>query len=372
LLGFSVAYASGSLFFLIDEVLTMSHSIQCPHCQAVLKSPTPVPPGKNVKCPQCKQFFATGEPRKEAAPAPVAPVSNDLFNEDDEMAAAIAKLEADQSAGTPPAPVPAKPAPAAAPKQDELVVTEDELIEPEEEEKPIQQKPVKKEPPPAKKKREDDDEDEKPRPKNKRYDEDEASSEKPRSRSKKTDPDDENEDEDDEPRSKKNRRDDDEDDEPRSRKKKKKKAGGSAMLLTFLLGGGVLGLLACCGCGIGSYFFFFANPMAGKWESDLGNFGKIRWDFGYFGSGNAKFTFVHPLNGQTESATAFFDYSFTRGDPATLELKVTKVEGKNNDLLNAREEKSQRFNVTFRDGNPVLTRPDRLFGDAGLVLRRPK
>src|ERR1700687_4258497 len=37
-------------------------SITCPACKAVLNSNTPVPAGKNVKCPKCGVSFTTGEP----------------------------------------------------------------------------------------------------------------------------------------------------------------------------------------------------------------------------------------------------------------------------------------------------------------------
>ncbi len=47
--------------------MEMSHSIQCVHCQAVLKSPVPVPAGKKVKCPKCNESFATPGAAPEAA-----------------------------------------------------------------------------------------------------------------------------------------------------------------------------------------------------------------------------------------------------------------------------------------------------------------
>lgn len=37
----------------------MSFSVTCVHCDAVLKSQTPVPAGKNVKCPKCAKMFTT-------------------------------------------------------------------------------------------------------------------------------------------------------------------------------------------------------------------------------------------------------------------------------------------------------------------------
>lgn len=51
-----------------------SHAVQCIHCQAVLKSPTPVPAGKKVTCPKCKQSFTTPAEAKPAVPPPEKPV----------------------------------------------------------------------------------------------------------------------------------------------------------------------------------------------------------------------------------------------------------------------------------------------------------
>ena len=136
----------------------MSYSTNCPHCKAVLKSPTPIPEGKKVKCPKCKQMFTTaaspeppaapelaapappapppqqelhddemdraiaalqgehglgGKPAPAPTPQPAAASTTDSHSEDDEMAAAIAKLEAEQTFGNKPAP--AAPPVAAAP-----------------------------------------------------------------------------------------------------------------------------------------------------------------------------------------------------------------------------------------------------------------
>ena len=100
----------------------MNHSIECVHCKAVLKSATPVPAGKKVKCPKCKQVFTTPEavpapPPEPAPPAAAAPEPAGAMNELDDMDAAIAKLEAEHTLGkkpAAPAPQPVAPAPAAA------------------------------------------------------------------------------------------------------------------------------------------------------------------------------------------------------------------------------------------------------------------
>jgi predicted Zn finger-like uncharacterized protein len=94
----------------------MSYSIQCIHCKAVLKSQMPVPAGKKVKCPRCQQMFTTGTeaaaPTLPAPPVPASGPSGALADDDDEMASAIAKLEAEQTFGKKPAPAESKPAPA--------------------------------------------------------------------------------------------------------------------------------------------------------------------------------------------------------------------------------------------------------------------
>src|SRR5690348_16180231 len=42
-----------------------SHSLNCPHCRAVLKSKQPVPPGVKVKCPKCQQPFVSPPPEED-------------------------------------------------------------------------------------------------------------------------------------------------------------------------------------------------------------------------------------------------------------------------------------------------------------------
>ncbi len=208
------------------------------------------------------------------------------------MNAAIAKLEAAQSAGKAPAPPPPKKS---IPKL-EIPDAADDLVLPEHRAEPRAKKKRRDEEddePPAKKKRrdEDEDEDDEPRAKKKRRDEDEDEvNDEPRAKKKRRD---EEEDEvDDEPRAKKKRRDEeedddeppakkkrrdeddediDDDDEPRSAGKMTKKKSGSSMLM-ILLGGALLVLFGCCGCGVGGYFLFgagFGPPdVVGRWEND--------------------------------------------------------------------------------------------------------
>lgn len=315
-----------------------SYSIQCSHCQAVLKSPVPVPGGKTVKCPRCKQSFTTPEPSKTridaktavappapasaaldddaemeaaiaklqgdagvgapppaaapqpAAPPAPAPSAADPLDDDAEMAAAIAKLQGDGGLGAPPAPPPAAKSEPAPPIPDmEIPEIDDDLVVPDEEgpaaedvaedfhmEVDEDDEAAGKQ---KKKKRAGDDED------------DEAISDKPAGKRKKGRPDDDNNDDEDEDRRAKNKKrradeDDDDDDEPRTKKKKKKKAG-SPMLLIGLIGGGLFALLLCCGLGIGGFVLFgggLGGPdVVGRWEQN--QIIKITYEFRPDGKG---------------------------------------------------------------------------------------
>ena len=204
----------------------MSYSIRCDHCKAILKSPTPVPAGKKIKCPKCKQLFTT---------PPDAPTKDDA---QETSVAAVRKQP-------PPRPK-AKPAPAAEPEE-EIPEIDDDLVVPDDE-------------PPAKKKRRDPDEedDDEPRSKN---------------RKKRAEEDDDEDAED-----------EDEDDRPRKTAKKKKKAG-RPMMLILLLGGGFVALLACIGCGVGAFIFLGGGgpDILGKWENN--DFIKITYEFRPDGTG---------------------------------------------------------------------------------------
>jgi hypothetical protein len=328
----------------------MSHSIQCTHCHATLKSSKPVPAGKQVTCPKCKQAFTTptdGPTTKFEtttsldAPPPPAPEPEPALGDDD-LDAAIAKLQAEQSAGKKPAAAPAAPPPPPKPVIPNMEIPEDEdLVDPEPEETPQVEPQAMVEPAPSKnrqntddddepraRRKRDDDEDDEPRSKRRRADDDdeprskrkrrdEEDDDEPRSKRKR---DDEEEDEDDAPRSKRKRRDrdhDDDDDDPRRVKKKVKKGGSGAMLWILLAVGGVLGLLLCCGGGVGVYFFLpGVGPMGGpnivgRWENrDI-----IQVVYEFKGNGT----------GQIEAfgTITWFDYR-QRGDK--LELTTTRVQ----------------------------------------------
>jgi len=47
-----------------------SPTLDCPHCKAVLRPANPVPAGKKVACPKCKQSFTAGGEAPAPAPAP--------------------------------------------------------------------------------------------------------------------------------------------------------------------------------------------------------------------------------------------------------------------------------------------------------------
>lgn len=46
-----------------------THKVACPRCQASLKSPKPIPPGKSLTCPRCKTAFKAGDRPSPAAAA---------------------------------------------------------------------------------------------------------------------------------------------------------------------------------------------------------------------------------------------------------------------------------------------------------------
>jgi phage FluMu protein Com len=262
------------------------YSVRCVHCQAVLKSPVPVPGGKTIKCPKCKQSFTTpadgatkvegqtalkrpaaltsangpldddaemaaaiaklqgdgglgapaASPPKPAQAASPAPTTDSL-DDDDEMAAAIAKLQGDGGLGAsapPPSAPPAKSEPAI--PDMEIPEVDDDLVVPNEDDEPTPEEDVDEdfemevvdddeEEPAAKKRRKRHKEDDATRSKKKSRRDDAEDEDKPRSK-KKSNRDDEEENED-EPRSRKKvrRSDDDEEnehEEPRSKKKSKR------------------------------------------------------------------------------------------------------------------------------------------------------
>ena len=407
----------------------------------MLKSSALVPAGKKVKCPKCGQMFTTGEPKREMPPKPAAPTppsaeslaeddemdaaiakleaeqaggkkpvapavqpapapppaafSPAFGDDDDEMAAAIAKLEADQSAGAKPAakptpavqPVAVKPQVAAEPEDFEVPEIDDDLVVPNEEEAPAKKKHDKKMNGSAskKKKRPEDDEEEleeidiideeeeKPPSKKKKRDEEEKD-EKPRSRKKKIDDSDEDEEAfSAKAQSKKKNARDEEDDEPRRGGKKKK--AGSSMGLYLAVGGGLAALFLCCCGGGGGYYFFFSNPVGGHWEpAEKAGRDKIKgeWYFGSFGKGHIKIS-GEEFNQKIELAF-HFDYTYARGNPGTLEIKITKVEGKDADFWRQGKigQDAERYNVAFDGDSMILTRVRQqdAFGGGGFTLRR--
>jgi hypothetical protein len=210
----------------------MATSFACPSCKKVLKSNTPLPLGKIIKCPACQNSFAVSANGQADGPVPVfagaAPTQS--------AAEPVKKDTALGGSGglfdmiRPPAPEsapPASPAPvfappvaaapvAALPTQSatQTMPSVDSLPELEELEE-FDDKP-------GKKGRDDDDDDDYRR-KNKKdrdRDDDEENDDRPRKKRKGRDDDDE-EDDDDRSRKKKKGRDDDDADDDRPRSKKK-------------------------------------------------------------------------------------------------------------------------------------------------------
>jgi phage FluMu protein Com len=451
----------------------MSYSISCIHCQAVLKSAAPVRAGKKVRCPKCQQLFTTPAENTEPAnaPAPItpqpalpepladddemaaaiaklegeqalgnkpsttvpkpgptpqapapAPIANADVSEEDEMAAAIAKLEGEQALGNKPAAPEPKPAPVvktapkvAAEPEEEIPEIDDDLVVPDEEE-PRSNKKVRakveavartpkrreeddseSEEPTAKKTKRRDKEEEERSPKKKKSrdinDDEEPPAKKKKSRdinddeeppAKKKKSRDEEEDEDGafsaEPPAKAKKgpvendydEDDEEADKPRRVDKKKKKAG-SPMLLILLIGGGILGLFACCGCGIGGYFLFASNPLVGKWEGDV-FIVKLEFEFNRGGTGKLSFkTADGPMLGgqkiKAEEGTVHFNYTVTGRDPMILEIDPTRVEGLQGQVMFDKKDGPKRLRATVDGDNLTLTDVNPQFGRVAIPLK---
>lgn len=217
----------------------MPYLVTCTHCASKLKSPQPVPAGRELVCPRCQTKFtlATAAPEIVDPPAPTPATPT--------MA---------------PRPQP-KPAPAVAKKNDE-----DDIPE-----------AVFDDDPPPKKRRRDEDEDERPRSKRRRDDDDEEDDLPRTKRRAKVDEDDE---EDERPRSKRRRVDDDEEDDrdpPRRaddeddddsddrgrRSKSRKKKGKKGLILALI--GGLAAMFLLCG---GAALMYFVDPF-GMFQSGI-------------------------------------------------------------------------------------------------------
>jgi hypothetical protein len=322
------------------------------------------------------------------------------------MDAAIAKLEAEQTLGKKPAAPEPKPAPvvqaapmvAAAPEE-EIPEIDDDLVVPDEEE-PVNKKKVPgkiveevskkskrredeeseaEEPRAKKKKRLEEEEVEEPKVKKKksrasdeedeeeppakikkgREEEDGAFSDKPQTTAKKSRvEDDENEEE------------DEVEEEPRRGKKKKK--AGSPMLLVLLISGGILGLFACCGCGIGGYFMFASNSLVGKWEGDLFVV-KVQFDFHRGGTGTLSFKAPDGagMGGKAEEATMHFNYKVSGSNPMILEIEPTKIDSKDGKVRFDQRDVGGRLRVTMEGDTMTLVELEPRGGVAvPLKLRR--
>ncbi|HJZ94326.1 MAG TPA: hypothetical protein VKE40_25910 [Gemmataceae bacterium] len=188
----------------------MPYVIQCPSCSTKLKSAQPVPAGRTVTCPQCKNPFTTSEAAQEVNGQPTAP--------------APSAAEALKPATAAPAPVPTRaPAPPPMPARPGKSVmgaldafTADKRSQPADSGKIRDAEIVDDEdaddrPKTRRRRDEDGDEDDRPRSRNRGRDDDDD--ERPRSRRRRE----EDEDEDERPRGRKRRDDDEEDDRPRTR-----------------------------------------------------------------------------------------------------------------------------------------------------------
>jgi hypothetical protein len=189
----------------------MPYVIQCPSCSTKLKSAQPVPAGKTVTCPQCKNPFTTAEAAQEVNGQPAAPAPATA------EAPKPAPVAAQAPARVPPAPppMPARPAKSVTGALDAFTadkrgrpadggnIRDAEIVDDDDRD----------DRPKARRRRDDeDDEDDRPRARRRGRDEDED--DRPRARGR-----DRDEDDDDRPRARKRREDeeDEEDDRPRGR-----------------------------------------------------------------------------------------------------------------------------------------------------------
>src|SRR5262245_60387007 len=199
----------------------MPYVIQCPSCSTKLKSAQPVPAGKTVTCPQCKNPFTTSEAAQEVNAQPTSPATE----------APKPATAAPARAPAPP-PMPARPAKTVTGALDAF--TADKRAQPADGGKVPDAEIVDDEDdrPKARRRRDDDEEeDDRPRARGRRRGDDEEDN-RPRSRRREGDEDDEEErprerngqpeeeDEDDRPRGRRRKDEDDEDDRPRSKRRK--------------------------------------------------------------------------------------------------------------------------------------------------------
>ena len=147
------------------------------------------------------------------------------------------------------------------------------------------------------------------------------------------------------------------------------KPKSSRTLVTGLLVGGLLVLLVCCVGGIGGYFVFFSGPsLVGKWElteKHEGGVDRRIWEFNLGGTGNLR---IHKeFKGKVEDSTGYFDYKLIDGNPPTLEMKITRVEGATTDRMKREIGQTMRLKVVREGDSLRLTKPET--GDS-LPLKR--
>jgi hypothetical protein len=160
-------------------------------------------------------------------------------------------------------------------------------------------------------------------------------------------------------------RDDEQDDEPSTKPTKKLEGGASNTTIYLLVGGGAV-LLCCCafgGAGGVGILFWPQDPVVGRWEGTFTMLGidvKREVEFNRDGTGTAKnYRVFRPDEVNREQ----FKYTFTRGNPSTLETEITSAEFGVVVLKNLVGRKD-KVDVTFEGDTMTMTSP-RLIGGPG-------
>jgi hypothetical protein len=117
--------------------------------------------------------------------------------------------------------------------------------------------------------------------------------------------------------------------------------------------GGVL-LVVLAGCDRGKSF---SGSVVGKWElaeKHEGFLDRRTWEFNPGGTG--KFRIHKEFKGKVEDSTGSFDYKLIDGNPPTLEMKMTRVEGAVTDRMKEDIGQTFRFKVVQEGDSLHLTK----------------
>jgi hypothetical protein len=142
-------------------------------------------------------------------------------------------------------------------------------------------------------------------------------------------------------------------------KKRAKPRASQTLVIGLLVGGSLLVFLLCCVGGISGYLMFFSGPtvagptIVGKWEL-VEEQDRRTWEFNRGGTGKLR---IHKeFKGKVEDSTGFFDYKLIDGNPPTLEMKLTRVEGAVTDRMQEDIGQTFRFKVAQEGDSLQLTK----------------